>query len=85
MGALGFVPACMAIWHTSTLQEFGVGAILPVQIQVLLCFISVRVTSICILMVGLSGIGLMLMDFEALRRLCSLRSVTSELWTEVRS
>ena len=28
MGALGFVLACMAIWHTTTLHEFGVGTIL---------------------------------------------------------
>jgi hypothetical protein len=28
MGALGFVLACMAIWHTATLQEFRVGTIL---------------------------------------------------------
>lgn len=28
MGALGFVLAWMAIWHTATLQEFAVGTIL---------------------------------------------------------
>ena len=71
MGALGFVLACMEIWHTATLQESGVGTYPSVQIQVLSCFISVRVTSICIHMVGSSGIGLMLMDFEVLPRLCS--------------
>jgi hypothetical protein len=45
MGALGFVLACMAIWHTATLQEFRVGHYPSVRIQVLLCFIGVRVTS----------------------------------------
>jgi hypothetical protein len=28
MGALGFVLACMAIWHTATLQEFESAVIL---------------------------------------------------------
>ena len=80
MGALGFVLACMAIWHTTTLHEF----------ELALSFCSDPSSLVfyhiyCILMVGSSRIGLMLMDFEALPRLCSLRSVTTGLWTEVGS